>query len=106
VTPVSNTQARYAAVIRNGGASAAVGPFEVTLTTSAGATAARSVTITRLGAHRSRDVTFLGPSCTPSSAPIVTVDPNHVIDDLNSGNNSLQASCPAAMTTAPIAPLH
>jgi hypothetical protein len=101
VTSVSSTKARYVAMIRNGGASPAVGPFEVTLTTPGGATAASPVAIMRLGPHRNRPVTFLGPSCTPSSAPIVTVDPNHVVDDLNPGNNSLQASCPAATTVTP-----
>jgi hypothetical protein len=101
VTAVSSTQGRYVAVIRNAGPSAAVGPFEVALTTPHGVSAAPAVTIRRLAPHRSRDVTFLGPVCTPAAPPIVTVDPGHVVDDQNPSNNSLQARCPApASTTA------
>ena len=108
VSPVSGTEDEYSALIRNAGDSAAVGPFEVTLTTSRGADAAAPVTIQRLGSHRSRDVTFLGATCTPSTAPFVTVDPNHVVDDLNPDNNSLQARCPPTRSTpvAPTPPLH
>jgi hypothetical protein len=95
VTPISATSARYVAVIGNAGASAASGPFQVTLTAPGGFTAA-PVTIRRLGPHRLRSATFVGPSCTTAGAPTVTVDPAHVIDELNGDNNSLRARCPAS----------
>lgn len=98
---ISGTQ--YVAVIRNSGATPAIGPFQVTLSQH-GTPVAAPVTIRRLGAHKSQTATFTGPPCTPGSAPTVTVDPTHVVADLNTANNSLQASCPAP-AGAP-APLH
>jgi hypothetical protein len=98
VTPISSTRAMYVAVIANTGASAASGPFQVTLTAPGGYTAT-PVTIRRLGPHRLRTATFVGPSCTSAGAPTVTVDPADVIDELNSENNSLRARCPASPAT-------
>jgi hypothetical protein len=104
VTSISGTQqVRYAAVILNGGATPALGPFQVTLSQH-GTPVAAPVTIRRLGAHQSRTATFVGPPCAAGSAPTVTVDPTHVVADLNPGNNSRQASCPTP--AVPSAPLH
>jgi hypothetical protein len=95
VTPISATSAKYVAVIGNTGASAANVPFQVTLTAPGGYRVA-PVTIRRLGAHRLRSATFVGPNCTTAGAPTVTVDPARVVDELNIDNNSLRAKCTAA----------
>jgi hypothetical protein len=87
-------QAQYVATIRNAGATAA-GPFQVVFTPG-GSTVSKTRTIQRLGPHESRLQTFIGPACTAATAPTVTVDPNHRIDDVNLSNNSLTATCPPA----------
>lgn len=82
----------YVVLIRNGGATAA-GPFVLQFATS-GRVVSRIVP--RLGAHKTRTETFLGPVCTSATAPVVTVDPSQRILDFNPSNNRLQASCRAA----------
>jgi hypothetical protein len=85
---------QYAAVIRNGGATAA-GRFVVTFTPGSGATATTRL-VQRLEAHGSRQLWFTGPACTATTAPTVVADPNHSVDDFNLANNSLAvpSTCP------------
>jgi hypothetical protein len=95
VTTASRTQDKYQPVIRNAGATAAIGPFDVSLTFPAQThIAARTVTITRLGRHRSLSVSLFGPKCIAATAPTVTVDPKHVVNDRNRRNNAVQVKCP------------
>jgi hypothetical protein len=96
VQPVAGkpNQAQYEATIRNAGATAA-GPFQVVFTTG-GSTVSKTRTIQRLGRHESVRERFIGPACTAATAPRVTVDPNHRIDEFNPSNNSLTATCPPA----------
>jgi hypothetical protein len=96
VEPVPGTpqQAEYVVVIRNAGASAA-GPFQVVFAPG-GSAPSKTHTIERLPAHTSREETFIGPVCSPTAPPTVTVDPGDHAHDLNPSNNSLTATCPAA----------
>jgi hypothetical protein len=86
----------YIAEIANAGASAA-GPFEVWFQPGGGYPI-KTRTVARLDAHSSRSETFLGPACTVTTDPTITVDPQHQVADLNPNNNSLTATCPSAGT--------
>ncbi|MEO6857027.1 MAG: CARDB domain-containing protein [Solirubrobacteraceae bacterium] len=83
----------YAALIANAGNTAA-GPFDV-LFAPADGSATTTHTVTTLKAHSSRTMTFVGPVCSSGTAPTITVDSAHQIDDLNRANNALVAQCPA-----------
>ncbi len=83
----------YTAHIVNAGGSNA-GPFEVEFTPTGGAPV-QIVQVGLLQARASITEQFVGPLCTPATAPTVTVDPLHqVSDDLDAANNSLIATCP------------
>jgi hypothetical protein len=80
---------RYVARIRNAGATAAKG-FQVQFSYG-------DIRITRavkrLKPRSSIKESFVGPRCTATTAPTVTVDPGHHIDDANPSNNSRVANC-------------
>jgi hypothetical protein len=40
-------------------------------------------------------MTFTGPVCSASTAPTITADSAHQVDDLNRSNNVLTAVCPS-----------
>ncbi len=84
----------YAALLQNAGNTAA-GPFDV-LFAPADGSATSTHTVSSLKAHTSRTMTFVGPVCSAASAPTITVDSAHQIDDLNRADNSLVAQCPTA----------
>lgn len=84
----------YGAVIANAGNSAA-GPFEVLFAPADGSgTITRTVSL--LAAHSSRVEDFVGPVCSASTAPTITVDSAHQVDNLDRSNTALTASCPAS----------
>jgi hypothetical protein len=86
---------QYVAVIRNVGATAA-GQFEVLFVSGGPNPVVKHGIVQRLAAHASRQETFVGPVCTATTAPTVTVDPLDQVDDPNRGNNSLIAACPSS----------
>jgi len=93
--PGKPNEARYTALIRNRGATAA-GPFEIEFAPGpASGAPPRSRTVNGLAAHSFRSESFIGPACTTGAAPTVSVDPNGRIDDYDRANNSLTATCPA-----------
>lgn len=54
-------------------------------------------TIARLPSHQSVNRSFVGPSCTPSSAPAsIAVDPNDLIDEVSRADNSITVPCPSS----------
>lgn len=85
-------QNKYVAEITNDGLTAARS-FEVEFTPGDGS-AVQTVPIAGLDAHTTRTETFIGPACTTTTAPTITVDPEHQVDDLDPENNSLTATCP------------
>jgi hypothetical protein len=85
-------QNAYVAVIGNHGATAA-GQFEV-LFAPGGPYSVKTRLVPQLGPHATIRERFVGPACTPSTAPTVTVDPQNQVDDYNRANNSLTATCP------------
>jgi hypothetical protein len=53
-------------------------------------------TIARVRSHESVRRSFVGPACTPSSAPAtITVDPNDLIDEVTRADNSITVACPS-----------
>jgi CARDB len=96
VSPISGqpNQDLYTALIANNGNSAA-GPFEVLFAPGDGS-ATTTHNVASLGAHASRQEVFTGPVCTSSTAPTITVDSAHQVDDLKRSNNAMQATCPAS----------
>lgn len=88
---------RYTAVIANRGASAAR-RFEVRFV-DAGKTV--TDTIAKLAPHSRQTLKFTGPVCAPGAPPTLTLDPQHVIDDVNATNLTATASCPAAAAPSP-----
>ncbi len=100
----------YTAQVANNGNSAA-GPFDVMFASADGATV-KTHTIRLLRAHAAMTESFVGPVCTRASDPTITADSTSEVDDLNRANNSLQATCPAAVSggstrsSASRAPLH
>jgi hypothetical protein len=53
-------------------------------------------TIARLPSRQSVQRSFVGPSCTSSSAPAtITVDPNDLIDEVSRADNSITVPCPS-----------
>jgi CARDB len=100
VTPVTGMPDlnRYVARIRNAGATAA-GSFEV-LFAPGGALPVKIRQVQRLGAHSKLEETFVGPACSTTSPPSVTVDPNDQVDDYNRPNNSLTAICPGSAASS------
>jgi hypothetical protein len=83
----------YTAEIANAGNSAA-GPFDVLFAPGDGSsTTTKPVTLLR--AHHTLEESFTGPACSASTAPTITADSAHQVDDLNRANNSLTATCPS-----------
>lgn len=95
VQPVAgnSSEDRYVALIENSGLTEARN-VEV-LFAGGGAGTDQTATIPRLRAHALHREAFIGPACTSSYAPTVTVDPDHDINDLDPSDNSLMATCPA-----------
>ncbi|HWF54733.1 MAG TPA: CARDB domain-containing protein [Solirubrobacteraceae bacterium] len=93
VQPISGHPARnhYVVVIGNDGLTAARS-FEVEFDH-----AGHIVTdeIDRLDAHAHTTLTFTGAACAATDPPTVTLDPQHVVDDLNTTKLTATASCPA-----------
>ncbi len=89
--PGDATQNKYVAVIGNDGLTAARS-FDVRFVPGGGG-AAQTVSIPRLAPGDDTNETFIGPACTPASAPTITVDPAHQVNDLDPTNNSLAATC-------------
>jgi hypothetical protein len=85
---------QYVAVIRNAGATAA-GQFEVLFAPGGSNPGVKTRVVQRLAAHSFRNETFVGPACTATTAPTVTVDPLDQVADFNRSNNSLTATCPS-----------
>jgi hypothetical protein len=86
---------RYVATIRNAGATAA-GMFDVWFSPGDGQDVKTRFLPDGLGARSNVKVSFLGPACTSTSTPTVTVDPKDEVDDYNWANNSLTAVCPGS----------
>ena len=84
---------RYTAVIANVGASAA-GPFQVLFTPGDGS-ASQTQIVTRIDAHSSRRLSFVGPLCTTASPPTVVADSADQVDDSNRDNNAMTVTCPS-----------
>jgi hypothetical protein len=82
----------YTALIDNTGNSAA-GPFSV-LFAPADGSPATARQITSLAAHSHRQISFLGPLCTPASAPTITADSALQVPDANRSDNALVTTCP------------
>lgn len=82
--------ARYVALIRNAGATAARS-FEVSFSDAA---KVRTVTVAELPAHASRRLSFTGPPCVAGAPATVTLDPRSVVDDSNRANDTAAAVCP------------
>lgn len=85
---------QYVAVIGNSGLTAAK-VFEVQFSD-----VAKTVTdeIQRLASHAQKTLTFTGPACEAAAPPTVTLDPQHVVDDLNTTKLTATATCPAPAT--------
>jgi CARDB protein len=83
----------YTTVIGNRGASSA-GPFEVLFTPGDGS-ASQTQTVTRVAAHASRRLSFVGPVCNPASPPTVVADSTNEVDDQSRDNNALTVTCPS-----------
>lgn len=83
----------YTTVIANRGASSA-GPFEVLFTPGNGS-ASQTHTVTRIDAHSSRRLSFVGPLCNPASPPTVVADSTNEVDDLSRDNNAMTVTCPS-----------
>jgi hypothetical protein len=81
---------QYVAVIRNAGATAA-GPFNVEFSDGS---QAKSGAIKRIPAHATRAIVFVGPACTATAPPSLTIDPQSQVDDFNRANNTASAVCP------------
>jgi hypothetical protein len=86
----------YVAMVKNQGLTAA-GPFEV-LYSPGGSGAVKTHLLTGLAAQKSRQVTFRGPSCSPTAIPTITADPTDQVDDFNRSNNSKAVACPPVAT--------
>ena len=103
--PANPMTDQYVAAIKNQGVTGA-GGFAVTFTAGGSATGGAPVvktkTINHLGPGATKDVTFMGPLCTSSTAPTVVVDPDHTVHEYDYTNNSLTvaATCPALTTAA------
>jgi hypothetical protein len=95
VSPAPNdpNQDLYTAVITNAGNSAA-GPFDVLFAAPDGSVATTR-SVAGLRAHSSRTQTFTGPVCSAGTAPTVTADSAHQVDDSDRSNNVLTATCPS-----------
>jgi hypothetical protein len=91
--PGDPSQNQYVVSIANAGLTA-VGSFQVVFAPGGGAGARQTVTVPRLGPQKGMTETFTGPACTAPTAPTVTVDPGHEVDDANRANNSMTAICP------------
>lgn len=83
----------YEAHIANQGLTGA-GPFEVLFVPGDGS-AATTKTVGYLGAGARQTLSFVGPVCSASSPPSVTVDAADQVDDDNRSNNEMTAVCPA-----------
>lgn len=94
VTAISGQpeQDLYSAVIADEGATGA-GPFEV-LFAPGDTSAPITDTVQFLGAHKTRQLSFVGPVCNPSNPPTITVDAASQVDDYNRANNVMSAECP------------
>jgi hypothetical protein len=84
---------RYMAVIANRGASRA-GPFQV-LFTPGGGSASQTHTVTRIDAHSTQRLSFVGPPCNAASPPTVVADAADQVDDLTRDNNAMTVTCPS-----------
>jgi hypothetical protein len=82
-------QARYVAVIRNAGESAARN-FVVGFSDAG---TIRTVTVAELAPGAKQRLTFTGPPCNASNPPALTIDPQNQVDDSNRGNNTATAGC-------------
>jgi F0F1-type ATP synthase membrane subunit c/vacuolar-type H+-ATPase subunit K len=85
---------RYTVQVGNNGLTGATG-VEVAFS-AGGSQPAVMKTIARLPSHQSVQRSFVGPSCTSSSAPAtITVDPNDLIDEVSRADNSITVPCPS-----------
>lgn len=91
--PVHPRLYQYTAVIADNGATGA-GPFQVLFTPGDQAPPVIR-TVTFLGAHQKREMTFEGTACDPADPPTLTVDSADQIDDYDRTNNEMTALCPA-----------
>ena len=103
VQPIPGKPAKdqYMAAIENQGRTAA-GMFTVTFAPGGGAVTLTK-TLVHLAAGATREVTFVGPACTASTAPTIVADPNETVDEPSYANNSLSVLpvCPP-LTIAPV----
>jgi hypothetical protein len=102
---------QYVATIANGGLAPTPGNFAVSFTPGAsptmGATPVTTMqTLPPLAAGATTVVTFAGPACTETTAPTVTVNPGHRVDESNFANDSLTVgpSCPPVSSAPATAP--
>ena len=84
---------RYTALIANAGASSA-GPFQVLFTPGDGS-ASETRTVTRIDAHSSLRLLFVGPPCASASPPTVVADSADQVDDADRDNNAMTVTCPS-----------
>jgi hypothetical protein len=92
--PARPQMSDYVATIRNDGATAA-GPFDVQFS-PAGGGPVTTKPIGGLAAHSGLRLTFVGPACSPTTGPTITVDPTGEVDDADPANNARTVVCPAA----------
>jgi CARDB len=83
----------FTAVIGNRGASSA-GPFQVLFTPGDGS-ASKTHIVTRIDAHSSRRLSFVGPLCNAASPPTVVADSADQVDDSDRDNNAMTVTCPS-----------
>ena len=91
--PSDPSQSQYVVRIANDGLTAARS-FQVAFVPGGGSSGMQTVTVPQLGPQKTVSETFIGPACTASAAPTVTVDPGRQVPDAKRANNSMTASCP------------
>jgi len=92
-SPVSGDPASsyYRVVVRNDGATAAR-DFDVALSVN-GPAVTDMRTVSLLGAGESKELTFIGPRCTPGSTASAAVDPDNRVSEARERNNTRTVSC-------------
>jgi hypothetical protein len=83
---------RYVVVVADRGASGA-GPFQVLFTPGDGS-APQSHTVSRVNAHSSLRLSFVGSLCDAGSPPTVVADSSNQVDDYDRNNNAMTVTCP------------
>ncbi len=89
----------YTATIKDTGLTGA-GPFELEITGAGFSAPSNVITIQHIDAHQTLTLSFGGPACNQSAAPVMTIDPTQQVDVFTRANTTLTATCPSAPTTS------